>query len=583
MKRDKPKNRTRWNAIVQDWSFVGQYSPNIYRCYRLSERAAVALLGIAEYLAWDNRWHGEVERATLRELAAAAERGLADPLSCDSDNCTFYDCMWPVFEYQYHWPTNPPLVGKSWSYDADSGTVYALSNIGRSAPEIYFTLPHGASCTIHLQTVLLGGKVMIFDGGITPIATVDTYADLTTIPPETPSEILLPIAAYTEDKLITVRFSASFDLEEIPVTFGGGFRGVTFCGDVSIMPYQLRQNADNPCLLEQSLNGGQTWLTAFDYSLCENNPPSVTTIYRYTNNVYQYSNDNGSTWNDALNPPNSQPATVAIPVGLDKWTAARCTAQTIRNVCQAWADAMIAAANPADLYQRMLNSMGFWWLSDDQEKAFAAGIGSVAATFSAISGAVLSLALNDQAVWDDIACDCYCRLEDNFSYLAANVSTIASISEGRYTIPLSTVIPAAIRLMGVTGMSNAARYSLDVSAYATNADACDCPQNCAATYTIINGTLIDQSGCILTIQSAPIPNAENYQSVDVQGTNGYCWHFVIPVFMPPHGFDFPHANYGAYCDGTPSDPIVTGQSISRATVQGIQGNPQFTIQLDIGQ
>lgn len=34
------------------------------------------------------------------------------------------------------------------------------------------------------------------------------------------------------------------------------------------MSYELRQNEENPCLLEQSVDGGDTWITAFDYSLC---------------------------------------------------------------------------------------------------------------------------------------------------------------------------------------------------------------------------------------------------------------------------------------------------------------------------
>lgn len=32
--------------------------------------------------------------------------------------------------------------------------------------------------------------------------------------------------------------------------------------------FQLRQNPTNSCVLEQSLDGGQTWVTAFDFSLC---------------------------------------------------------------------------------------------------------------------------------------------------------------------------------------------------------------------------------------------------------------------------------------------------------------------------
>jgi len=36
-----------------------------------------------------------------------------------------------------------------------------------------------------------------------------------------------------------------------------------------IMPFQLRQNPANACILQQSLDGGETWINAFDFSLCE--------------------------------------------------------------------------------------------------------------------------------------------------------------------------------------------------------------------------------------------------------------------------------------------------------------------------
>jgi len=37
------------------------------------------------------------------------------------------------------------------------------------------------------------------------------------------------------------------------------------------MSFQLRQSPADNCLLEQSLDGGQTWITAFDYTLCLDN------------------------------------------------------------------------------------------------------------------------------------------------------------------------------------------------------------------------------------------------------------------------------------------------------------------------
>lgn len=44
----------------------------------------------------------------------------------------------------------------------------------------------------------------------------------------------------------------------------------------AVMTYQLRQNPDNACQLQQSDDGGDTWTLAFDYSLCI--PPAQQTI-----------------------------------------------------------------------------------------------------------------------------------------------------------------------------------------------------------------------------------------------------------------------------------------------------------------
>ena len=79
--------------------------------------------------------------------------------------------------------------------------------------------------------------------------------------------------------------------------WGGGLRRVTICRSKSM--FKLRQNPTNKCLLEQSNDGGVTWLDAFDYSICK----QPTKIYRYTTvshtTVYQESSDGGQTWQDA--------------------------------------------------------------------------------------------------------------------------------------------------------------------------------------------------------------------------------------------------------------------------------------------
>jgi hypothetical protein len=50
------------------------------------------------------------------------------------------------------------------------------------------------------------------------------------------------------------------------------------------MPFQLRQNPTDACLLEQSFDGGTTWSTAFDYGLCI--PPSIDSLLNQVGALY---------------------------------------------------------------------------------------------------------------------------------------------------------------------------------------------------------------------------------------------------------------------------------------------------------
>lgn len=65
------------------------------------------------------------------------------------------------------------------------------------------------------------------------------------------------------------------------------FAVVAVC-EVNSMSFRIRQNTLNPCLMEQSLDNGSSWIAAFDYSLCEPPASSITKqIYiQLITNVY---------------------------------------------------------------------------------------------------------------------------------------------------------------------------------------------------------------------------------------------------------------------------------------------------------
>lgn len=65
-----------------------------------------------------------------------------------------------------------------------------------------------------------------------------------------------------------------------------------FMQGIECMDFQLRQNPDDSCLLEQTLDGGETWTTAFNYALCLT--AQLSSINQYLTAAYQQSLvDNG--------------------------------------------------------------------------------------------------------------------------------------------------------------------------------------------------------------------------------------------------------------------------------------------------
>lgn len=571
-----PRNRSRFNALVSDWQFVSSVG-DATACYALTYAQASALMSIVDYLAWPTRWENPPTRGELEAFRDAIILSLQSPTSCDKLNCTHYPPLWSWIDYQYHRPGEPPdeLVLPSWSYDETTRTVYALSQIGRSTPEIYFPLAANTEANIHLVTVLLGGKVQIFDGGIFPLATVDTYTDLTTIPPETNAEILVPIAPAAEDRTITIRFTASFDLEEIPITFGGGFRGITVCtGSAGQMSFQLRQT---DCLLEQSTDEGATWTTAFNYATCIQ--PSITTYYRYneTTNIYEQSTDNGQTWTDATSSAPQMTGylfpTPTVPAEYDD----KCFAAG--NVMKAFQDSVDAVVS------QLSNAAGIVGVSTAIEGIIAivlsslTGFGIIAA-ITALAGALVQAggqaiaAAFTEEVWNDFKKIVYCNTSDGLTITAAGAEGIRFQCEAQFTGIVRQHFHDLTIMLGSVGLTNFARTDRGVY----NALNCEC-DTCTANYTITEGTLISVDGCFITIQSEPIESTPTFERVTITGANGFCWNFIPPTVFEPA--NHPHGNYGTGCDNVFYNPIITGQCVKEAMIQGLNNGGQFTVTIDL--
>lgn len=156
----KPKNRTRWGAIVQSWAFI-QEQADTERCYALSDKQAAGLRSIAAYLGWPNRYSDNPlpDWLDTSEYRANIEAALLQPLECDDMKLR-------------QSPTNYCIMQVSY----DGGTTWQ-------------TAFNYALCSLSPKTILLkwtieDGYQASFDGGETWVdgADYDPRASATLFP-----------------------------------------------------------------------------------------------------------------------------------------------------------------------------------------------------------------------------------------------------------------------------------------------------------------------------------------------------------------------------------------------------------------
>lgn len=158
------------------------------------------------------------------------------------------------------------------------GTILELLNSG--FPRFRVNLPDLTRTTqveLHMVSFPSAGIAYITQDA-NPIGAqwVDLNVDVTDLVPFTLQGSLATIQIVEMeiapgDHFIDVTFLPYPDDDFPWAYFGGGLRKVVICGqDARSMAYfKLRQNPDDPCLLEQQLQPNGAWSTAFDYELCK--------------------------------------------------------------------------------------------------------------------------------------------------------------------------------------------------------------------------------------------------------------------------------------------------------------------------
>jgi len=297
----------RGKIIALDYERIAALSDNT-TCVALTEKAREMLLTIAPQLAWRTRWLNadgtqistDVRREAIGDWAASCIDALMnDENECENlRKCRDYSLnnSFTTIEPQNPY-TDPEFVPDGyilppwWVMGQNFDPVWStlgmlpgdmLTDLERfpgggfpPAPIVsgfarfrVNVLP-GDELEIHFLTFpTAGAALLVKNSNPLTTETIDLHMDVVAAPPET----MTPIAWHwyvdgTEGQYVDVTFVPTVQDEFIPIRYGGGVRKITLCRE-SAGGIMLRQNPEDPCQLEQSLDDGETWTLAFDYSLC---------------------------------------------------------------------------------------------------------------------------------------------------------------------------------------------------------------------------------------------------------------------------------------------------------------------------
>lgn len=264
----------------------------------------------------------------VRALAYVNNPAAAECVDCAEGGCIEYPPNASFIEYRPQNPfIQPELVPEGYvfppfyianevtaaTYAAPIGAVVTtferLPVEGQSLlfpasglPQITVRVNGQGRVLLHLAAVNLGGLIQITaDDDPLSVEITDLRKDLLSVPPENTRVII-------HEREFTTEGAHKIDLiflptanDEFPfVFFGGGLLKVELCDfptqGAENMPYELRQNPADPCEVQQSTDGGQTWTTAFRRDGCDEIAPPYGLIRTSPTNPAMLQQYDGTEW-----------------------------------------------------------------------------------------------------------------------------------------------------------------------------------------------------------------------------------------------------------------------------------------------
>ena len=229
--------------------------------------------------------------------------------------------------------------------------------------------------------------------------------------------------------------------------------------DCEMSCFQLRQKPGEPRVMQASSDCGETWADVLDNTCCD--PSEQTTILHRINpdtGALEISVDGGTTWTPDPEDPRVT-GTIAPPLP-DDVTDKRC--QGAANVVAVLKEKQQALANDANAWTS-INGIIVAILAI---LAFIGLLGTAGAIAPLVVGLAYALLQTGQAafaaafpqsVWDVTLCAIYCHTQADASYTAADVGAIKAELAQQLTGIASKFLVDNVGLLGVVGMTNAAR------------------------------------------------------------------------------------------------------------------------------
>lgn len=267
--------------------------------------------------------------------------------------------------------------------------------------------------------------------------------------------------------------------------FRGLYEEITVSGCSS---FDIRQNPENDCEIQKSLDGGETWETAWFLDNCA--PPTYTYRYNLDTGILERSPDMGTTWEDDTQHDGRfiSPFATLPDIGDTRCKAAQ-NVVTFLTECIEEFDSAIETGASAIVLMGIITAIIAAILS----------AGTSVPISIALIGAILYLTseqfdnLFDTEFWDDMLCFIYCNTQDNGTFSYANWTTLSDEVETEFPTQAGTIIKLLFWLMGTSGLNNAGASG---AADGLGCAECDCGEGW--TYVWTNSSTPIEFGTVLT-------------------------------------------------------------------------------------